>query len=101
MSVSNGALDGYTQGMNGQPPPYVSVKEWREGFAALVERTADVADQLASCLETAARRGDEQRRLSVARTERQIAALQRRNASKLRQIRHATADLEPLPSLKD
>ncbi len=99
-NVSNGAVNGYTQTMNGHPRPYASVEEWRERFAAIAEQTADVADDLASYLEEAARRGDEERRLSIARTERQIAALQRRNASKLRQTRRATVDLEHPPSLK-
>jgi hypothetical protein len=60
----------------------VPVEEWRERFAAIAERTADLADDMASYLEKAARRGDEKRRLSFARTEGQMAATQRRNASK-------------------
>lgn len=100
-NVRNGALNGYTQNMNGNSRPYPSVEEWRERFAAIAEQTADLADELASYLEGAAQRGDEERRLSIARTERQIAALQRRNASKLRQTRRATVDLEHPPSLKD
>lgn len=96
----NGPLNGYTQDMDRQLQPYVSVGEWRERFAAMAERTAGLADDLASYLEKAAQRGDEQRRLSIARTERQIAALQRRNASRLRQTENATLDLEHIPSLK-
>jgi hypothetical protein len=96
----NGALEVYLLDVNGHSRPDFVVEEWRQLLAAIAEQTADLADDFASFLETAAQRGDERRRLSIARTERQIAAIQRRNASKLRQGGRATVDLEHLPSLK-
>jgi hypothetical protein len=96
----NGALDGYLLDVNGHPRPDLVAEEWRERLAAIAERTAEVADDFASFLERAAQRGDEQRRLSFARTERQIGVIQRRNASKLRRSGRVTVDLEHLPSLK-
>jgi hypothetical protein len=70
-------------------------------LAAVAEKSADLAEDFASILESSARRGDEERRLSIALSERQIASIQRRNASKLRDGGRASLDLERLPRLND
>jgi hypothetical protein len=70
-------------------------------LAAIAERTAAIADDFASIMEKSAQRGDEQRRLRIARNERQIAAIHRRNAGKLRQMGWSTVELEHFPSVND
>jgi hypothetical protein len=94
-------LKGYIYDVSEDPRPVLTVEEWRNRMAVIAEQTADLADDFASIMEHAARRGDEQRRLRIARTERRIAVLQRRNARKLRQAGRAAVELEHLPSLKD
>jgi GAF domain-containing protein len=96
----NGALNGYAQHVNARSRRDHTTQEWRERFAAIADQTADLAEEFASILEQAAQRGDEQRRLRIARTERQIASIQRRNAATLRQS-GPSAELLRLPSLKE
>lgn len=65
--------------------------------AEMSERMARAADTFADYLEDAAERGDRDRRLGIARVEREIAAIERRNAARLRH----PDDPSPLESLPD
>lgn len=60
---------------------------------------ADEAESIADDLEDAATGADRERKLSIAATEREIAATLRRNGARLRQFANAPANLEPLPRL--
>ena len=71
----------------------------RETAADLAETSAGLAEEFASILEVAAKRGDSERRLRIARTEREIAAIERRNATRMRDAGGGPVDLEHLPSL--
>jgi hypothetical protein len=95
----NNTLIGYLPRVNGHTRPTFSVGEWRDRSALIAEQTADLAEELASILEESARRGDSYRRLRLAETERQIAAIQRRNAIKLGDTDRGAGELEHLPSL--
>ncbi len=61
------------------------------------EQMARAADTFAAYLEEAANRGDRERRLGIAKVEREIADIERRNAARLRR----PDDRSPLESLPD
>ena len=65
---------------------------WREHSAEIAEHAAAIADDIASIMEAAAQRGDEQRLLRVARTERQMSSILRQDATKLRDSGDGSAD---------
>jgi hypothetical protein len=65
----------------------------------LAERVADQAEEHASYLETAARRGDRERRLAIANVEREIARIERQNAVRLRDLSSPFVLVEHLPRL--
>jgi hypothetical protein len=73
----------------------------RRRLAESALAVAKQADILAALLEKAAARGDSERRLRVAAVERQIACIERRNATKLLESGGATIGLEHLPPLPD
>ena len=72
--------------MSATPPtPHERAVELRERAATVANRLADAADFFASHLEwAAATRGDSDRRLRLARTEREIARIERENANRWR-----------------
>ena len=82
---------------------YASVAErtvYLRFFASeLAERVADQAEEHASYLETAAKRGDRQRRLAIANVEREIARIERQNAVRLRDLSSPFFLVEHLPRL--
>jgi hypothetical protein len=67
--------------------------------AELAERMAEEAEEFAAHLESAATRGDRQRRLAIARTEREIARIEHQNAAKLRDLNEGYELVEHLPKL--
>jgi len=66
-------------------------------MASLAERTAALAEQFVSILEQSAVRGDSERRLSTARSERAVAEEARRRAQVLRGPGPGARQLEPVP----
>ena len=68
--------------------------------ADLADRMAEQAEEFADYLESASARGDRQRRLAVAKTEREIARIERQNATKLRALDDAYELIEHLPKLR-
>jgi len=73
----------------------------RVQMAAAADKVADEADTFAAILESAAIRGDSVRRLAMAEREREIAAVERRNATQLRDRLVGSPKLEPLPQLHE
>lgn len=71
----------------------------RANLADEAELIARLAEQFATVLERSAARGDEERRLTLARVEREIAEVERRNADRLRARGRSVDPLEPLPKL--
>jgi hypothetical protein len=89
---------------NQRPAPYRTTELLANLRIRLAESALAVAIQaetLAALLEKAAPRGDTERRLHVAALERQIARIERRNATKLREWRGGTVGLEHLLPLPD
>lgn len=71
----------------------------REVTAELAERLAMEAEQFATYLERAMRRGDRQRRLALCELELEVAKIERRNAARLRLGDRRFEPLEHLPKL--
>jgi hypothetical protein len=78
-----------------------TISDLRARSAQVAEQMADQAEQVASILEEAALRGDSDRRLKLARREREIAGIQRSNAELIRKAGTGPLTLLPLPSLHD
>jgi hypothetical protein len=71
----------------------------KESLATLIEALSAQAEDFADLLETMAVRGHAERRLSLARQERELAAIARRNAERLRQSDHGGTPFEHYPHL--
>jgi DNA repair exonuclease SbcCD ATPase subunit len=69
--------------------------------AERAERIADQAESYAAYLEGTADRGDREQRLKLAGRERDIAAVERRNAARLRDLGTTPLRLESLPRFSD
>jgi hypothetical protein len=68
--------------------------------ADIADRMAKEAEDFAAYLENASTRGDGERRLAIARTEREIARIERQNAVRLRDLREEYELVEHLPKLR-
>ena len=69
--------------------------------ANLAERLATEADQFADHMQNASTRGDRDRRLAIAESEREIARIERENAVRLRDFDKTFNVVEHLPRLSD
>lgn len=69
-------------------------------MADLAERRAEVSERFAAYVEHAAERADSERRLALAEAEYELAKIERRNATRLRETDGQTPlHLEHLPAL--
>jgi hypothetical protein len=76
--------------------------DWlRVRAADLAEVMADEAEHFAAYLVINSARGDRERRLKIATTEREIAKIGRRNAARWRDPHRRPGRAEPLPHLID
>lgn len=73
----------------------------RLNAAEQAERTANQADAFAAHLEASAEGQAREHRLRIASREREVAALERRNAARLREAGAGPLHLERPPSLRD
>lgn len=79
---------------------YRDGEKLRADSAALAEQLADTAEVVATIFEElAAGRGDAERRLKLAQTEREVASIARRNAARLREPHMGSLGLEHIPDL--
>lgn len=98
---THGASQDADEELWGEPSPEEFLDlgdELRMQGAALAEQIAQQAEALADQLELGARRGDRERRGTLADTEREVARVARRNAAKLRDRKKAFSGAEHLPA---